>query len=245
MQLNADLGESFGSWKMGDDAAIMPYIRLANVACGYHAGDPLVMQNVIHLAKTHNVDIGAHVSYPDLAGFGRRSMSIPKQELIPLIHAQIAILEGLAKCQGVSLTHMKPHGALYNDMMKDIQLFEYILQALSTYHSKYPLVIQALANNQAHQALAKKYNIHLILEAFADRAYTDDGFLQARTQPNAVLNPKQALAQASCLIEYGYVITVSGTKLRIDAATLCVHSDNEASLQLCREIHAALTQQNL
>jgi len=244
MQLNADLGESFGSWKMGNDAEIMPFIGLANVACGYHAGDPLVMQSVIGLAKQHQVDIGAHVSYPDLAGFGRRSMQIPKRELIAIIHAQIAVLEGMAKCQNVSLSHVKPHGALYNDMMKDMQLFESIVEALSTYHYSYPLMIQALANNDAHQTFAKQHKVALIYEAFADRAYTDEGFLQPRNQANAVLNASQALEQAVKLIKHGKVKTVNGTMLKLKASTLCVHSDNEASLQLCRDIYAELAKQS-
>lgn len=244
MQLNADLGESFGSWKMGDDEAIMSYIALANVACGYHAGDPLVMQNAIRLAKINNIKIGAHVSYPDLMGFGRRSMRINKTELIPIIHAQIAVLEGLALCQGLSLNHVKPHGAMYNDMMRDAVVFEDIVEAIKTYHKPYPLMIQAMhsaaKNSVQYQAIASSYNVELILEAFADRAYTDEGFLQSRNKPNAVLNDEQALAQARNIIHKGRVNTVSGKTLQLNASTLCVHSDNIHAIELCKKIHALL-----
>ena len=240
MQLNADLGESFGSWKMGDDEAIMPYIALANIACGYHAGDPLVMQNAIRLAKEHNIQIGAHVSYPDLTGFGRRSMQISKAELISMIHAQIAVLEGLALCQGLRLNHVKPHGAMYNDMMRDALVFEHIIEAINTYHTPYPLMIQATQSAAKYQAMASKHNVELILEAFADRAYTDDGFLESRSKPNAVLNNEQALSQAHNIIYKGSVTTVTGKTLQLNASTLCVHSDNSHAIALCKKIHSLL-----
>lgn len=240
MQINADLGESYGSWNMGNDAEIMPFIDQANVACGYHAGDPLVMQTAIGLAKQHHVDLGAHISYPDLQGFGRRSMHIAQAELIPMIQAQIATLEGLAKCQNMALTHIKPHGALYNDMMQNTEVFITILRAIAGYHQPYPLVIQALVDNQQHIALAKQYGVSIILEAFADRAYTDEGYLQSRSQVGAVLSLKQAIMQASKLINRQAITSFNGKPLSIHADTLCVHSDTPVALELSEKVHALI-----
>lgn len=240
MRLNADIGEHFGNWRMGNDQNIMPHIDQANIACGYHAGDALVMQQTLSLAKLYNVRVGAHISYPDLQGFGRRSMAIPRLELGAMIHAQIAVLEGLAKCQHLTISHVKPHGALYNDMMRDNEVFESILQALSTYHCKYPLMIQALTDNQAQYDLAEKYNVALIREAFADRAYTDTGLLMSRSLSGAVLNEESALQQVKLMLERGQVISHCGKPINIRPDTLCVHSDTPDAIALCKNIRALI-----
>lgn len=241
MYLNCDLGESFGSWRMSNDEDIMPFIHQANVACGFHAGDPIVMQQAISLAKRHKVQVGAHVSYPDLQGFGRRSMNLAANELVAIIQAQIAILEGLAKCQGLSLSHVKPHGALYNDMMLNQNIFESVLQAMHGYHHVYPLMIQALADNKEYISKAKALSVPLLFEAFADRAYTDEGFLQARHLPNAVLNHQQALAQVALLLNENKIRSVNGIMLNIKADTICVHSDTKDAIVLSKNIAGLLS----
>lgn len=240
MQLNADLGESYGAWTMGDDAAIMPFIDQANVACGYHAGDALVMKRTLAHAKKAKVQIGAHLAYPDLLGFGRRSMQLSFDELVATVHAQIAVLEGLAKCENMQLSHIKPHGAMYNDMMKTPDLFAQIVEAVSSYHTVYPLVVQALPNNDVQKQVAAKHHLPLLFEAFADRAYEQDGTLVSRSKPNAVLNAEQALQQVSLLLTQHCVLSPNGESVPIHADTLCVHSDTREALQLCREIRQQL-----
>lgn len=230
MKLNCDLGESFGAWHMGDDDKIMPYVDMASIACGFHAGDPLVMQRAIRFAKIHKVQIGAHPSYPDLQGFGRRSMKMAKSELVAIIQYQISALEGMAKCQGVELSYVKPHGALYNDMMADESVFDTVLQGISGFHLSVPLVVQATSKWQYLQNHAEQNGVELWFEAFADRRYQDDGSLLPRSQPGAVLNAEQMILQVEQLIQTGEVTTVSGSRLNIKADTLCVHGDNEAAL---------------
>jgi UPF0271 protein len=240
MKLNADLGESFGHWQSSTDAHVMPYIDQANVACGYHAGDPKVLAATIALIKTHCVSLGAHPSYPDLQGFGRRSMRIPGNELIPMLHAQLAIVEGMAKCQQVSLDYVKPHGALYNDMMKYPEVFEDVISAISQYHQTYPLMIQALTNNDFHKELAHRHRVTLIFEAFTDRRYTATGYLLSRQQPDAVLNEEESLEQAQRLIEDKQVIAENKKVIDIDASSLCVHGDSPSALKLVQNIRTML-----
>lgn len=240
MKLNADLGENYGRWQSTTDQDVMPYIDQANLACGYHAGDPKVLQQTIKLVKQHSVSLGAHPSYPDLQGFGRRSMRIPADELIPLLHAQMAVVEGMAKCQALTLEYVKPHGALYNDMMQYPQVFEDVLSAISQYHKRYPLMIQALANNDFHKEVAQRHGVALLFEAFADRRYTASGYLLSRQSPGAVLNELEAFEQAKRLIHQNEVISETGTVLKLDASSLCVHGDTPSALELVVNIRKLL-----
>ena len=241
MKLNCDLGESYGRWQMGDDLNIMPYIDMANVACSYHAGDPTVMQKTIALAKQHGVRVGAHPSYPDLQGFGRRSMKIGAADLIPLLHYQIAALHGMAKCQHVDVEYVKPHGALYNDMMSDQSVYESVLQAVSSYHAPLTLIIQATSDWQQHQRMAAKHRVSLMAEVFADRRYTDDGRLLPRTEPGAVLEHEQLLEQVHLLLSAGKVVTATGKELALQGDTLCVHGDNAEALAAAKEIRTLIS----
>lgn len=241
MKLNADIGESYGKWSLGEDAEVMPLIDQANIACGYHAGDALTMQETIRLAKAHNVEIGAHVSYPDIQGFGRRSMQLSSTELMAMIQAQIATLEGLAKCQNTKVAYVKPHGALYNDMMKDIDIFTIIVKALSTYHISLDLLIQALPDNSKYIDIATAHGLKLRFEAFSDRAYTTEGLLVSRTKDNAMLNQEDSLKQVVSMIENRPFLSESNTALELNIDTICVHSDSPAALHLCREIRAILS----
>lgn len=232
MKLNADIGESFGKWTLGDDEQIMPLLDQANIACGYHAGDALTMQKTIALAAKHKVDIGAHVAYPDLQGFGRRSMGLSHSEVVAIIHAQMATLEGMAKCQSVQTSYVKPHGALYNDMMQNLQLFESIVVALATYHRPHSLVVQALPDMSLFIDVAKKYSVKLSFEAFADRAYTASGLLLSRNHANAVLNETECLRQVTSMLSGGKFLSACNTPILLTIDTICIHSDTPHALHL-------------
>lgn len=245
MLLNCDLGESYGAWTMGLDSKAMAEIDCANIACGFHAGDPDVITSTLKLAKHHNVSIGAHPSYPDKQGFGRRSLSMQPQELINCLHYQISALDGMASIQGLSISYVKPHGALYNDMMQDESILKSILQAIATYPKKLKLMILATAQQASHQLLADSYQVDLVFEAFADRLYTDDGLLVPRSHANAVHDKVALLAQVKQLVNEQSVQTSTGKSLPLMADTLCVHGDNEASIALIQEIKSLLNQTNM
>lgn len=238
--LNCDLGESFGSWTMGLDEQAMPHIDLANIACGFHGGDPDVMVRTLKLAKQHGVTIGAHPSYPDLQGFGRRSMHCSASEIVNLIHYQVAALDGMAQCQGLSLSYIKPHGALYNDMMAKPEVWQAVLQAVASYHKPLKLMILATADAAHYQQQAAAAGVNLLLEAFADRRYTDAGKLTPRSQAGAVLHGAEVLAQVRQLVAQGSVTTDSGKTLPLAADTLCVHGDNVAAITQLTEIRELL-----
>jgi len=241
MKLNCDLGESFGAWTMGLDSEVMPYIDQANIACGFHGGDPLVMQKTLALAKKHQVSVGAHPSYPDLVGFGRRSMQCSSEEIVALIHYQVAALDGMASAQGLSIDYVKPHGALYNDMMKKPEVFADILTALAKYPKKLALMLQAIPEIEDYKAQAGKLGLTIYSEAFADRCYDDEGRLLARSEPGAVLNKAAMLAQVQQLTEHGTITTVSGKVIPLHVDSLCVHGDNPEGVQAIGEIKALLS----
>tara|TARA_B100001063_G_scaffold247228_1_gene291463 strand:+ start:14787 stop:15524 length:738 start_codon:yes stop_codon:yes gene_type:complete len=242
MKLNCDLGESYGMWKMGLDEQVMPHIDMANIACGFHAGDADVMANTLALAKQHKVMIGAHPSYPDKQGFGRRSMAMSEKELTNCLHYQIAAIDGMAAVHGLTLEYVKPHGALYNDMMSDEQTLNIVMRAVASYAK--PLKLMILATNQAaeHKVQAKNLQLELILEAFADRQYTDEGKLVTRSLAGSVHDKPALMAQVRQLVEHGTVTTRSGQQLALDADSLCVHGDNEAGIALIQEIKALCQQ---
>jgi UPF0271 protein len=241
MKLNCDLGESFGAWTMGLDREVMPHIDQANIACGFHAGDPLVMQKTLALAKEFNVNIGAHPSYPDLVGFGRRSMACSTQEIIALIHYQVAALDGMAMAQGLCIDYVKPHGALYNDMMQKPEVFSAILTAITDYPKPLALMLQATPDIEHYKIQANKLGINLYSEAFADRCYDDEGRLLSRSQAGAVLDKAGMLAQVKQLASQGSVTTISGKVLSLGVDSLCVHGDNLASVKAVGEIKALIS----
>ena len=240
MKLNCDLGESFGSWQMGLDTDVMPYIDMANIACGFHAGDADVMAKTLLLAKKHGVAVGAHPSYPDLQGFGRRSMALSASEIINTMRYQIAALDGMAQSAGVSISYVKPHGALYNDMMASASVFDAVLDAVAGYYRPLKLMILATAEQQHYRDLANAKGVSLLFEAFADRRYTDDGKLTPRNQPGAVLHADEMLTQVAQLVKHGTVTTATGKQLALAADTLCVHGDNQAAIAQVQQIRALL-----
>ncbi|GAA6135510.1 5-oxoprolinase subunit PxpA [Oceaniserpentilla sp. 4NH20-0058] len=234
--LNCDLGESFGSWKMGLDEDVFPHIDQANIACGFHGGDPMVMMRTIALAKQHNVSIGAHPAYPDLVGFGRRSMNCSHDEITSFVLYQMSALDGMAKSQDVTMEYVKPHGALYNDMMAKADVRRAIMQAVAMYHRPVKLMLQATQEAPLHETEAKQLGVELIFEAFADRCYDDDGKLLARSKSGAVHTKEKMLAQVKQLNEQGMITTVSGNTFSIKADSLCVHGDNLEGVQAISEI---------
>ncbi|WP_288377741.1 5-oxoprolinase subunit PxpA [uncultured Pseudomonas sp.] len=239
--LNCDMGESFGNWRMGLDAEVMPFVDCANIACGYHAGDPGTMRRTVALALQHGVTIGAHPAYPDLVGFGRRSMACSDDEIRDLLHYQIGALDGICKVLGGRVAYVKPHGALYNDMMADSQKLRAVLEAVAAYDADLPLMLMATADDSAAQALGDEIGVPLWFEAFADRAYTASGHLVSRRLPGAVHHdPALVVEQAVRLARGEALVANDGSALRLNAATLCVHGDNESSVAAVRQIRQAL-----
>ena len=241
MKINCDLGESFGSWQMGQDAQLMPYIDMANIACGFHASDPQTMQQTIALAEQHNLSIGAHPSYPDLVGFGRRSMKIAPVELQALLQYQISALQGMSALQGLDVTYVKPHGALYNDMMKDLELFRTICQSVAAFSQNLVLVIQALPDNDRFIEIANTFELTLKFEAFADRNYQDNGLLIPRSHPNAVINDL-SLIKHRCqeLQNTGTIYSMNNKPLKMQVDTICVHGDHANAIEVARTVRQNL-----
>lgn len=242
--LNCDIGESFGNWTMGLDAEVMPFIDCANVACGFHAGDPSIMRKTVELALRHGVQVGAHPAYQDLVGFGRRSMAYSSEEIRDLLHYQIGALDGICRAQDARVSYVKPHGAMYNDMMAKPAQLRAVIQAVAAYDPQLPLMLMATRDNRAAQALGDEYGVTLWFEAFADRAYDHTGHLLARQLPGAVHHDTQAIVQQALSIARGEPLTASdGSALLLQANTLCVHGDNASSVAAVQRIREALQAQ--
>ncbi|QXI29995.1 5-oxoprolinase subunit PxpA [Pseudomonas vanderleydeniana] len=242
--LNCDIGESYGNWTMGLDAQVMPFIDFANIACGYHAGDPSIMRKTVSLALANDVRIGAHPAYPDLVGFGRRSMACTPQEIQDLLHYQIGALDGICRAQGARVSYVKPHGALYNDMMANPQQLRSVIQAIAAYDRELPLMLLAMRDNSAAQAVADEFGVTLWFEAFADRAYDPEGRLVSRQLPGAVHHESQRIIEQALTIARGDPLTASDcSALRLHADTLCVHGDNASSVEAVQRIREALDRQ--
>ncbi|WP_409524343.1 5-oxoprolinase subunit PxpA [Nitrincola sp. MINF-07-Sa-05] len=239
--LNADMGESVGPWKMGLDADVMPHVDLANIACGFHASDPDIMRYTVRLAKEHGVRIGAHPGYPDLIGFGRRSMACSAQEIENLVLYQTGALAAFCRAENTQLSYIKPHGALYNDMSKDIEKLEAVMRAVAAYDPTLPLMVMATRDQEPARALAAKLGITLWFEAFADRAYDSQGFLVSRREPGAVHHdPRLIIDQATRIARRQPLTSNDGSELLLQADTLCVHGDNPESIAAVKAIRQAL-----
>jgi lactam utilization protein B len=238
--LNADLGESFGAWTLGDDAALMEIITSANVACGFHAGDPLTLRKACAMAVSRGVAIGAQVSYRDLAGFGRREMDVPHAELTAEILYQIAALDGIARAEGASVRYVKPHGALYHRVARDPVQGDALIQAVRAYDPSLPL----LTKPDGHAAeIARAAGLRVVTEAYADRAYGADGALVSRGQPGAVLtDPDLVARRAVRMVLAGTVQAIDGTQVRLDARSLCIHGDTAGAVALAHAVRVALEQ---
>lgn len=235
------MGEGFGAWRMGDDEHAMPLIDQANLACGFHAGDPLIMQRSVLLARQHGVAIGAHPSYPDLQGFGRRHLSCTPDEVMALVLYQLGALDAFCRAAGAQVAYVKPHGALYNDLVRDDALMIAVLTACARYREGLPLMVLAQADNDRERRLAKAVGVPLLFEAFADRAYLADGQLAPRRLAGAVHHePQRILDQALAIAAGEPFADLDGKPLRLQADSLCVHGDNAESLAVLRRLRAQL-----
>lgn len=239
ISLNCDMGESYGAWRMGVDEEIMPLVDCANIACGFHAGDPSTLRRTVSLAKQHDVKIGAHPAYPDLVGFGRRSLACTAEEVEDILHYQIGALQGICVAEGAEVEYLKPHGALYNDMMNNPTILEAVLSVAARHYLH--LVVLGRADNTAPRALAEKFGVELWFESFADRAYYKNGNLVSRSLPGSVYkDADQVVAQALSLARGEALITLDGSSLQIESNTICVHGDNPASVAAVRRIRDVL-----
>ena len=240
MDINSDLGESFGAWRMGDDAAMLGIVTSANLACGFHAGDPAGILETLRAAAQHGVAVGAHVAYPDLVGFGRRNMDPTSQELVADVIYQIGALQGLAAAAGTRVRYVKPHGALYNTIAQDERQANDVITALLAVDPG--LTLMALAGSPLI-GWARARGLRVVAEAFADRAYNDDGSLVSRRLPGAVLHDADAIAERMLrLVQTGEVESITGRSVPVQADSICVHGDSPGAVEMARRIRARLEQ---
>lgn len=238
LNLNADLGESFGAWKMGDDATMLSIVGSASIACGFHAGDPLVMRRTLHSARRHGVSIGAHPAFPDLQGFGRRPMHIAPDELQAIILYQLGALAGMARVEGLCMEHVKPHGALSNMACEDSALAQRIARAIKTFDPD--LILLAPAGSKLAEAGLHE-GLRVAGEIFADRSYTDTGTLVPRSQPGAVLHERdECVAHVLRMLDAGGIVARSGKHLPVPFHSVCVHGDNGRAVEIAHALRAAL-----
>lgn len=243
IDLNSDLGESFGQWTMGNDAAILRLVSSANVACGFHAGSPAGILETLRAAKAQNVTVGAHVAYPDLVGFGRRNMDITSDELTADVIYQIGALQGLARAAGVHVRYVKPHGALYNTIACNERQAVAVFNGILAIDPQLPLV--GLAGSPV-LALAQQKGLKTIAEAFADRAYHADGTLVSRRQAGSVLHDAELVAKRMLqLVNEGGVTSVEGTFTAIKADSICVHGDSPGAVEIACRVRALLEGQGI
>jgi UPF0271 protein len=239
IDLNCDMGESFGRYKLGDDASVMPFISSINIACGMHAGDPLVMQTTIRLAKEHNVAIGAHPGWPDSQGFGRREMNLTADETEAFVLYQIGALAAFTKAEGAELRHVKPHGALYNQAAKDPVLAGAIARAVKRFDND--LILVGLAGSAMISA-GRELGLRVANEGFPDRCYNPDGTLVSRKAANAILeSPEEVASHAVALTRTG--IDFAGQRVHVE--TLCLHGDNAHAAQNARSVREALAKNGI
>jgi len=240
VDLNADLGESFGAWRLGDDEALLSIVTSANIACGFHAGDPLTIRRACAGAVARRVSIGAQVSYRDLAGFGRREMDVPPDELAAEVLYQIAALDGIARAEGGKVSYVKPHGALYGRSARDPVQAGAIAAAIAAYDRSFPLL--TLPGSEA-AAAAQAAGLTVIAEAFADRAYNNDGTLVPRGRSGAVLTDAAAVAaRAVTMVTGRKVESAAGREIRISPRSVCIHGDTAGAVALARSVRTALEQ---
>ena len=243
IDINCDMGESFGQFKIGNDKGIFPHITSCNIACGFHGGDPLTIENTILGAIKNGVNIGAHPSYPDLPGFGRRKMDLKKPELKALVKYQVAVVKGLAESLGKTITYVKPHGALYNFMIVNEGETRCVIEAIKEIDNQ--LMLMGLAGSQVER-IAREMNIEFIAEAFADRRYEPDGTLVSRSKENAVISdPDQAADQVISIIKNNSIECLDGTSIPVKAGSICIHGDNPAAVEILATITKKLEENNI
>jgi UPF0271 protein len=241
IDLNCDMGESYGAWKMGDDAGIMPLISSANIACGFHGGDPATIRKTVRLAVDNGVAIGAHPSLPDLQGFGRRVMKISPQDMYDLVVYQAGAVEAFARAAGSRLHHVKCHGALYNMAATDEALSEAMVNAAKDLGC----MLYVLSRSKNYE-IAKRAGIPVCGEVFADRGYSDDGTLAPRDKPGGMIEDAQkSVAQALGMIEGGFVTSLSGKRVPVAADTLCLHGDQSNAVAFAKKMRETFAQKGI
>jgi 5-oxoprolinase (ATP-hydrolysing) subunit A len=238
IDLNADLAESFGAWRLGDDDALLAIVTSANIACGFHAGDPLTIRRACATAVARGVAIGAQVSYRDMAGFGRREMTVPPDELAAEVLYQLAAVDGIARAEGGRVSYVKPHGALYNRAARDPEQAAAVASAVCAFSPRLPVLTLP---GSALETAVTDLMLPAVTEAFADRAYRDDGSLVPRSEPGAVLtDPESVAARAVAMAMYRTVPTASGAALEINSRSICVHGDTPGAVALASAVRSAL-----
>lgn len=238
IDLNSDIGESFGSYTIGNDEEILKYVTSVNIACGFHAGDPLVMQKTVKRALENNVAVGAHPGLPDLIGFGRRTMQISTQETQAYVIYQLGALQAFLKVHGGKMQHVKPHGALYNMAINDYELARAIAEGV--YSVDKGLILVGLAGSELLRA-GQDAGLHTASEVFADRAYTNKGTLVPRQDEGAVIhNVDEAVSRALKMVMQGKVDSIDGVEIRLQADTICVHGDTKEAVRLVKSLKKAL-----
>jgi len=243
IDLNCDMGESYGAWKMGADAAVMPFISSANIACGFHAGDPATIRATVRLAVDRGVAVGAHPSLPDLMGFGRRTMRISPQDMYDLVIYQAGAVEAFARAAGARLHHVKCHGALYNMAAMDEGLSEAMVRAVKDLGAG--VILYALSRSRNFE-LAKKAGIPVAGEVFGDRGYADDGTLAPRDQPGGMIEDAAAsVKQVLGMIEEGFVTSLSGKRVPVAADTLCLHGDQPGAAAFAQALRKVFTEKGI
>ena len=239
IDLNCDMGESFGAWTLGSDAELMDYVSSVNVACGFHAGDASVIRKTVQTAIAKGVAVGAHPSFPDLQGFGRREMKMSAREVFDIVLYQVAAVKGICEALGGKLHHVKPHGALYNQAAKDSDLARAIAEAVKAIDEN--LILYGLSNSRLI-AEAERLNLKTASEVFADRTYQADGSLTARGEPNALIaDADESAAQVLQMIREKSVTATGGEMVSIKAETVCIHGDGTSALEFARTINRKLT----
>ncbi len=241
IDLNCDMGESFGAYSIGMDEAVIQHITSANIACGWHAGDPLVMEKTVKMARENGVGIGAHPGYPDLIGFGRRNMDCTMTELRQYLIYQLGALDAFCRVNKTQLRHVKPHGALYLTAVENKDVARTIAEAIVSFNPELFYVALAGEKGRMMARIGEEVGLKVVYEAFPDRAYTNEGTLQSRRIPGAVIKEPELVAQRALrMAAEGKIVAVDGTTIEIEAHTLCVHGDTPTAVELVKTIRETL-----
>ncbi|MBU1341143.1 MAG: 5-oxoprolinase subunit PxpA [Proteobacteria bacterium] len=240
IDLNCDMGESFGAYTIGMDEKVMAHISSANIACGFHAGDPMVMDKTVKMAMANNVRIGAHPGYPDLMGFGRRSMALTAEEIKQYLVFQVGALMAFCKVHGTALAHVKPHGALYLDAVENKTIARAVAESILSLDPNLYFVALAGKKGETMRQVGEELGLKVVYEAFPDRAYTPEGTLVSRKEPGAVILDPERVAKRALDMANGFVKSVDGKTIELDVQTLCVHGDNLLAVDLVKTIKTTL-----
>jgi len=241
IDLNCDMGESFGAYKLGMDDAVIQFISSANIACAWHAGDPSVMNHTVAIAVEHGVGVGAHPGYPDLLGFGRRNLDCTMEELRNYVIYQIGALQAFCNAHGTKMQHVKPHGALYLTAVENEDVARVVAEAIVSVNPDLLYVALAGARGELMTRIGQEVGLGVVYEAFPDRAYSPEGTLVSRRQPGAVIKEPQVVAERALrMVKEGVVIAIDGSTIPLDVQTLCVHGDNPKAVELVRSIRETL-----